>query len=79
MELFLLILEGLFSLLDLLAIVVDVYSWVRGTDNRVERKNAKRAGSDVPPRDKWNRRVIVFSIVVLALTTALVLLKWIRG
>ena len=76
MELFLFILESLVSLADLLAIGADVYSWIRGTDNRVERRNARREGIDVPPRDKWNRRVIVFSILVLALTAALVIWKW---
>lgn len=76
MELFLLILEGLVSVFDLLALAADVYSWIRGKDNRVERRNARREGLNVPPRDKWNRRVIVFSIVVIALTTTLVVWKW---
>ena len=76
MELFLLILEGLVSVFDLLALAADVYSWIRGKDNRVERRNARREGLNVPPRDKWNRRVIVFSIVVIALTATLVVWKW---
>ncbi|HUG68219.1 MAG TPA: hypothetical protein VMM76_10735 [Pirellulaceae bacterium] len=76
MELFLLIVEGLVSFLDLLAVAGDVYSWIRGKDNRVERRNARREGIGIPPRDKWNRRVIAFSIVVIALTAALMIWKW---
>jgi len=76
MELFLLIVEGLLSLVDVLALGLDVYSWFRGKDNRVERRKARRTGNDVPPRDKWNRRVIVCSLVVIALTAVLLMLKW---
>lgn len=76
MELFLLIVEGLLSLVDVLALGVDVYSWFRGKDNRVERRMARKTGNDVPPRDKWNRRVIVCSLVVIVLTAVLLILKW---
>ena len=75
MDLLFFILESLFSLIDLMAMVGDVYSWLRGKDNRIERRNARREGSDVPPRDKWNRRVIILSIIVIALTSALLLWK----
>lgn len=76
MELFLLILEGLLSVADLLTFGLDVYSWFRGKDNRIERRLARRTGNDVPPRDKWNRRVIICSVVVIVLTAVLVALKW---
>ena len=75
MELLLLIVESVVSFLDLVALTVDVYSWIRGKDNRVERRNARRAGIVIPPRDRWNRRVIASSIFVIALTAALVTWK----
>jgi hypothetical protein len=74
MEIFLLVVEGLLWVVDVIAMSVDVYSWFKGKENRVERREARKAGIEVPPRDRWNRRVIALTIFV-AISTA-VLLIW---
>jgi len=50
---------------------VDVVSWFKGSDNRIERRLARKAGVAVPPRDKWNRRVIGLTVIVVVLTALL--------
>ncbi len=75
------LLEGLWSVLelavflaDLAVAVADLYSWIRGRANRHERRLARRSGQPVPPRDRWNRRVLWLSLLALTLTIAL--LAW---
>ncbi|MDF1752322.1 MAG: hypothetical protein P1U89_06095 [Verrucomicrobiales bacterium] len=75
MEGFLIILEIALYGLDAIGIGADIFSWFRGRDNRVERRSARRAGEEVPPRDKWNKLVIILSITVAILTTALLIWK----
>ena len=75
MEGFLFIVEIVLYTLDAVGIGADIFSWIRGKDNRAERRMAKSAGRDIPPRDKWNRLVIVLTIAVLVLTVALVIWK----
>ena len=60
--------EILFGILDLACFVADVYSWIRGRDNRTARREARKAGTDVPPRDVWNRRVVVLTVLVGVIT-----------
>lgn len=81
LEALLSLLEGLWSVIELTAIladiavaVADLYSWIRGRPNRHERRLARRSGQPVPPRDRWNRRVVWLSLVALALTSTL--LAW---
>jgi hypothetical protein len=73
MELFLMIIEGGMALLDVLAFSADIFSWIKGRENRKQRRQARRFGGEIPSRDKWNRRVIVFTAIVIALTAALIL------
>lgn len=73
MDFFFLILEALVWVIDLTAMVADVYSWMRGKDNRLQRKLARQTGTSIPPRDRWNRRVIGLTITVVIATAALVL------
>jgi hypothetical protein len=72
-EAFVGILEAIGWLLDAVLIVGDLYSWIRGRSNRALRREAKESGAELPPRDKWNRIVVVLSIALLALTTFLIL------
>lgn len=71
MEIGWLILELLIGIADALFTGADIVAWFKGRDNRRERREARRVGLPPPPRDRWNRRVIVFSIVAVALTTFL--------
>jgi hypothetical protein len=70
-EFFVFIGELIIGALDLATLGADLYAWFKGRDNRRERRAAKRAGMPPPPRDRWNRRVIVFSVVAVALTAFL--------
>lgn len=73
MEIFVALFEAILWALDLLVAAADVYSWIKGKPNRVERKEAKRAGQEPPPKDRWNRRVIVLTLSACILTLALVM------
>jgi hypothetical protein len=73
MEVFFFVVEGLLWILDLIAMSVDIYSWFKGKENRVERREARKAGVEPPPRDLWNRRVITLTIVVTFSTAALLI------
>lgn len=59
---------------DLAAALADLYAWIRGRENRTERRIARQAGRPVPPRDRWNRRVLWLSLLVVTLTAGL--LAW---
>lgn len=69
------LLAELFMALDGLTLLADVYAWMRGKENRLERREARKLGRDPPPRDKWNRRVIGLSVAFALLTTVLVVWK----
>lgn len=73
MEVLVFIFELLIGILDALVIGGDIHSWFKGRDNRVERREARRAGLPPPPRDRWNRRVILLSVVAVTLTTFLLI------
>lgn len=75
MEIFLLVVEGLLWIGDVIAMGADLYSWFKGKENRIERKEARRTGVEIPRRDRWNRRVITLSLVVAILTAALLVWK----
>ena len=73
--------ESLWGLLEILAFVADLaaasanlYAWIRGRQNRSERRAARQSGRPVPPRDRWNRRVLWLSVLVVTLTAGL--LAW---
>jgi hypothetical protein len=74
LELIIAIIEGLLWLLDITFAAADVYAWFRGRENRIERREARRAGQEVPPRDKWNEQVVVFTVSFCILS--LILLTW---
>jgi hypothetical protein len=76
MELFFFILEGALWIIDIVAASVDLYAWCKGKENRLERRTARKAGLEVPPRDRWTRRVIVLTLVVLVATAALLIWNW---
>jgi hypothetical protein len=78
MELFGLILEGMGWALDVLCMGLEIYAWLRGRPNRVARKEAKAAGAEPPPRDNWNRRVILLSLAIGMLTLVLVVVRLTR-
>ena len=68
MELIEAVLAVLCGLGDLLTLVLDIYCWLAGRENRLERKEARKAGEVPPARDKWNRRVIWLTILFMAVT-----------
>eukprot|EP01035_Chromulina_nebulosa_P015695 gene15695-20789_t len=68
------ILEAFLWVVDAVFTSADIYSWFRGRPNRIERKQARSSGEPIPPRDSWNQRVLLFSVIVLALTVFL--LAW---
>ena len=69
------IFEIVLPILDALIASADIYSWFKGKENRVERREARKAGADLPPRDHWNRRVVILSVLVGAITLGVVLWK----
>ncbi len=73
MELFATLLEALLCLIDGVAAIADIVAWVKGRDNRRIRKQARKDGSEPPPRDKWNRLWIVLTIVVAIATSLLII------
>lgn len=75
MEAVLFFIEVVLWVVDVLVTFADVYSWIEGKQNRSERREARKVGSDVPPRDHWNRRVIVLTIIVCVLTVGLIIWK----
>lgn len=75
MELIWLAIEALGVLLDilnLLFVFADIVSWIKGKENRIERKRSKQSGKKPPKRDRWNRAFILFLIGVLLLTGLIV-------
>ena len=72
---FLALLEGCGCFLEcatLLGGVVDGLTWFNGRPNRVERKEAKKAGEPRPPLDPWNWAFIILTPFVLLLIVALI-------
>lgn len=67
-----LIIDILIFLLDSGVITSDVISWLRGRENRRQRREARRYQLPVPPRDGWNRAVIPLTLLGAALTAVLV-------
>lgn len=72
MELGFFLLELIAAVIDALCIGSDLHAWFKGRANRGERREARKAGLPPPPRDRWNRRVIVLSLFVVLLTGFLV-------
>jgi len=79
MDLLLLIVEGVLWFLDVVLTGADVYSWLKGRENRKERRLARKHGVQVPPRDKWNRRAMLLTIVVCVITMALLIWIWLKA
>lgn len=77
MELIVFIFELLIGLIDVLTVGADIHAWFKGRENRLERRAAKQAGLPPPPRDRWNRRVIVLTILAVLFTSVTVFL-WLR-
>jgi hypothetical protein len=57
---------------DFVTLVVDVVVWIRGRNNRLERREARRSGLPPPPRDAWNKGVLWLTAVVVLLTGLIV-------
>ena len=71
MEILIAILEAVAGVADVTCFVADIYAWFRGRENRVARREARRAGEVVPPRDRWSWWVIVLTTSVMVLTAYL--------
>lgn len=69
------VLAELFVAFDGLTLIADVYAWMRGKENRLERREARKRGRTPPPRDRWNRWVIALSVAFALMTTVLVVWK----
>jgi len=65
---FLEFLADLFVALDGLTVIADVFSWIKGRANRIERREARRRGEVVPPRNGWNKAVIFLTWIAVALS-----------
>jgi hypothetical protein len=64
--------EAVTWVVDIVAIIAEVSSWFKGRENRIERREARCNGEPVPPRDRWNRRVIWLALLIVLLTGGLV-------
>jgi len=69
------IIEAIIWIVDIVGFFWDIYAWFAGKDNRIERREARREGGDIPARDKWNRLVVGLSVMVALLTLLLVIWK----
>ena len=76
MELLGFIFEALLWILDCVVLGGDVHAWFKGKENRIERRAAKRAGYELPLRDRWNRRTVWLTTIFLFLTAGLVAWWW---
>lgn len=72
MEFILEMLAELFIALDGLTLIADFYAWMKGRENRLERREARKLGRTPPPRDKWNRLMIVLTVGFVLLTAGLI-------
>jgi hypothetical protein len=72
MELLEIIFYVVWWLIEGLVATGDVYSWNRGKENRIERREARKRGLPPPPRDKWNNWVIVLTVLFVVLTASFV-------
>ena len=68
MEFLFFLFEALLWLVDLVAMAFDLVAWFKGRANRIERRDARRNGEEVPTLDAWNRRAIVLTTFVVMLT-----------
>ncbi len=75
MEILVILFEGLLWLLDVLLVGADFAAWIKGDENRRDRRKARRLGHEVPKRDKWNRNVLILSILVVVTTGMIVYLN----
>ena len=75
MDLILFIIEVVVWIVDIVGVFADVYAWTQGRENRIERRVTRKEGADIPVRDKWNRRFIALTVIVIALTLGLLLWK----
>ncbi len=69
------LLEVLLDLLisaDFFTLLADVYAWIKGRENRLERREARRMGRPVPPRDRWSKSVIWLTFIFVGLTAYIV-------
>jgi hypothetical protein len=73
MEIIFELLAELFMALDGMTLLADLYAWMKGKNNRIERREARRLGLPPPPRDKWNKWVIVLTVAFVLLTAGMVL------
>jgi hypothetical protein len=53
---------------DFFTLIADFIAWRRGERNRLERREARRAGLPPPPRDGWNKSVIWLTAIAVLLT-----------
>jgi hypothetical protein len=67
----------LLDFLNILSVIADVVSWVKGKENRIDRKIAKRSGDTPPKRNKWNNAFIIFLFLVI-IFTGLMVLKYLK-
>ena len=72
---FLFIIESVLEVLDILGVLADVYAWFKGKKNRIERREARKDGAELPVRDKWNRLFIALTVLVCLLTLGLMAWK----
>jgi hypothetical protein len=71
-------LDIILGFLDLVSLIFDVISWVRGKPNRIYRREALNSGLPKPKRDKWNITFLVFTTITIVLTSILIYRYWIH-
>lgn len=70
------VVEGVIIFLDLAALAADVLAFFKSTDNRHERREAKRSGTPPPPRTGWTWVWQLLTPLVILITLWIVIKRW---
>ncbi len=75
MELWEIVIDLLLGALETSTLIGDIFCWIKGKDNRIERRAAKQNKIELPKRDKWNTWAILFALLLIPLT-AYIIARW---
>jgi uncharacterized membrane protein YidH (DUF202 family) len=70
------IIELMGFLLDIIGLILaigDSVAWLKGRNNRLERKDAKKRGAVPPVLNIWNRAFIILFIILIIITSLILI------
>ena len=69
------VLIAIWHILEIIVFIGDIVAGLKSRPNRQARREAKAAGKPIPPRDVWAILFLVFSFLLVAIGSAL-LIYW---